>query len=211
MDAARRVFSTLLVAILLFAASALAGDGQGAAAGQGTIPLPTGLSKDAQFIIYYMDKRFGIMQHAVDRRLEMMQHAMDRRFDLMQHEVDKRFDMFHREMDKRFDMLHREMDKRFQQVDKRFVDFDKRFAEVDKRFEMLIRLMEAIIGAFVAIVAVVIAFALWDRRTMTRPFEDKIEKLEEDSDRLRRLIAALRKLAKQDAKLAEVLRSFSLL
>ena len=88
---------------------------------------------------------------------------------------------------------------------------DKRFDDVNKKFEMVINLMMAIVGAFAAIVAVAIGFAIWDRRTMIRPFEDKVKKLEQDTDKLHRLIDALKKLAKQDPKLAEVLRSFSLL
>ncbi len=164
---------SMLFAIVLFSSAAIAGDenGRGEAAGLQKIPLPTGLSKDTQFIIYY---------------------------------VDKKFEMMHREMDKRFEMMHREIDKRFEQV-------DKRFDEVNKKFEMIINLMMAIVGAFAAIGAVTIGFAIWDRRTMTRPFEDKVKKIQQDTDKLNRLIEALRKLARHDPKLAEVLRSFSLL
>ncbi len=170
----------MLFAIVLFSSAAIAGDenGRGEAAGLQKIPLPTGLSKDTQFIIYY---------------------------------VDKKFEMMHREMDKRFEMMHREIDKRFEQVDKRFEQVDKRFDEVNKKFEMIINLMMAIVGAFAAIGAVTIGFAIWDRRTMTRPFEDKVKKIQQDTDKLNRLIEALRKLARHDPKLAEVLRSFSLL
>ncbi len=168
MDAVRWTVSMFL-AVFIFSAAAVAGEGKGGggAAGFEGVPLPTGLSKDTWFIIYYIDKRF----EAIDKRFEQI----DKRFAQMQHEMDKRFD------------------------------------EVDKRFEMIIDLMTAIVGAFAAIVAVAIGFAIWDRRTMTRPFEDKIKKLEQDTDKLRRLIDALKKLAKQDPKLAEVLRSFSLM
>ena len=149
------------------------------------IPLPTGLSKDTQFIIYYIDKRF-----------EMMQREMDKRFE----QVDKRFE---------------QIDKRFEQIDKRFEQIDKRFDEVNKRFEMIIYLMMSIVAAFATIVAVAIGFAIWDRRTMTRPFEEKVKRLEsdivEDKAKLNRLIEALRKLAKTDQKVAEVLKTFSLL
>ena len=173
----------MLVTVVIFASAAIAGDGKGSAgaAGPERMPLPTGLSKDTQFIIYYIDKR-----------LEQMQHEIDKRFE----QVDKRFE---------------QVDKRFEQVDRRFEQVDRRFDEVNKKFEMIINLMMAIVGAFAAIVAVAIGFAIWDRRTMTRPFEDKVKKLEQDTDKLHRLIDALKKLAKQDPRLAEVLRSFSLL
>ncbi len=190
MNAAKPLIA-MLIAVIFFPSAVIAGDGSGGgeAAGFQKIPLPSGLSKDTQFIIYYIDKRF----------------------ELMHREIDKRFEMMHREMDKRFELITRTMDKRFEQVDKRFEQVDKRFDEVNKKFEMIINLMMAIVGAFAAIVAVTIGFAIWDRRTMTRPFEDKVRKIQQDTDKLNRLMDALRKLARHDPKLAEVLRSFSLL
>ena len=192
----------MLIAVIFFPSVVIAGDGSGGgeAAGFQKIPLPTGLSKDTQFIIYYIDKRFELMHREIDKRFEMMHREMDKRFELITRTMDKRFE----QVDKRFELITRAMDKRFEQV-------DKRFDEVNKKFEMIIDLMMAIVGAFAAIVAVTIGFAIWDRRTMTRPFEDKVKKIQQDTDKLNRLMDALRKLARHDPKLAEVLRSFSLL
>ena len=76
-------------------------------------------------------------------------------------------------------------------------------------------LIIAIVSAFAAIVAATISFALWDRRTMIRPFESKVKLLEENiagnRKKLHSLLEALRTLSKTDAKVAEVLRSFHLL
>ncbi len=189
MDAVKSTIKAL-VAVIIFSSAAIAGDGNSGAVTAGTemMPLPTGLSKDTQFIIYYIDKRFEQMQHEIDKRFE---------------QIDKRFE----QVDKRFEQI----DKRFEQIDKRFEQVDRRFDDMNKKFEMIINLIMAIVGAFAAIVAVAIGFAIWDRRTMTRPFEDKVKKLERDTDKLNRLVEALKKLAKQDPRLAEVLRSFSLL
>ena len=139
-----------------------------------------------------VDKRF----EQVDKRFEQV----DKRFE----QVDKRFE----QMDKRFNELRQDMNKRFEQV-------DKRFEQVDKRFESLQNLMMAIIGAFAAIVAVTIGFAIWDRRTMIRPFEDKVKKMENDivSDRkkLESLFEALRNYAEKHPDLADILKQFSIL
>jgi len=51
---------------------------------------------------------------------------------------------------------------------------DNRFESIDKRFDQLINIMVAVICAFAGIVAVTIGFAIWDRRTMIRPFETKV-------------------------------------
>ncbi len=154
--------------------------------------------KDRELLIR-LDERLN----QIDKRFEQI----DRRFE----QVDKRFD----QIDKRFEQI----DKRFEQVDKRIdelrQDMNKRFEQVDKRFESMQTLMMAVIGAFGAIVAVAIGFAVWDRRTMTRPFEFKVKEIEKDIDstnkKLDNLIDAFRQLAKNDKKVAEILRSFSLL
>jgi len=104
-------------------------------------------------------------------------------------------------VDKRFEQI----DKRFEQIDKRFEQIDKRFEEfrnyVDKRFEQMMTFLWILSAVFVGIVAVTIAFALWDRRTMLRPLEDKINQF----------ISLLKEIAKTDEKVAEALRKFGFL
>jgi len=94
-------------------------------------------------------------------------------------------------------------------VDKRFEQIDKRFEQVDKRFEQIMTFMWMLAGIFTAITASTIGFAIWDRRSMTRPFETRVKELEEG--KIDKVISSLRTLAKTDAKLAEVLRQYNLL
>ena len=74
------------------------------------------------------------------------------------------------------------MEKRFEQVDKRFEQVDKRFeelrADMNARFEQQHNTIMILIGVFATITAVTIGFALWDRRTMIRPFETKVKEIE---------------------------------
>jgi len=104
-----------------------------------------------------------------------------------------------------------EIDKRFEQIDKRFEQIDKRFEElrmdINKRFDQMMTFMWMLVAIFVGITATTIGFAIWDRRTMIRPFEVKVRALEETD---KKLIEVLRKLAKEDKRLAEILRSFGL-
>ena len=94
-------------------------------------------------------------------------------------------------------------------------EMDVRFEAMDKRFDQLITVIVAIVMAFAGIVAATIGFAIWDRRTMIRPFESKVREIEDELSlnrrRLDALLDALRKLASTDPKVADVLRSFSLL
>jgi len=119
---------------------------------------------------------------------------------------------FKEAVDKRFEQV----DKRFEQVDKRFEQIDKRFEQIDKRFEQMIAFMWMLVVIFVGVTGSTIGFAIWDRRTMIRPFEVKTKEIEEkikemDEERLTKLIHSLREIAKVDSKVAEALKKFNLL
>ena len=125
-------------------------------------------------------------------------------------QTNRRFEELRADMNARF----KQIDKRFEQVDKRFEQVDKRFEQVSKQFEQLYTFLWIITGIFTTLTAVVIGFALWDRRsTIRRAREEAVEEVERvyGVSRLRELLRALRELAKEDARLAEVLRSFGLL
>ncbi|OAG27480.1 hypothetical protein [Thermodesulfatator autotrophicus] len=119
--------------------------------------------------------------------------------------------VFMDQVDKRFEQIA----KRFEQVDKRFAelreDINKRFEQVDKRFEQMMTFLWILTAIFTTLVAVVIGFAYWDRRTIIkRAKEETIEQLEREG-KLKDLIDALRELAREDSRLAEILRYYRLL
>jgi len=108
-----------------------------------------------------------------------------------------------------------QVDRRFEQVDKRFEQVDRRISDLridmNRRFEQMTDFLWIIVGIFTALTTVVIGFAYWDRRTIIRRARDEaIERIEREG-RLVDLIGALRELAKEDRKLAEILRGFRLL
>jgi DNA anti-recombination protein RmuC len=107
------------------------------------------------------------------------------------------------------------IDQRFQAIDQRFQSIDLRFQSIDQRFEQITNLITGIVASFSGLVAVMIGFAVWDRRTMIRPFESKVREIEKNigsnQRQMHNLLEALRQLAQQDSKLAEVLKSFALL
>jgi hypothetical protein len=112
------------------------------------------------------------------------------------------------------------------EMDQRFESIDQRFESMEQRFDQLTNLLIAIISAFAGIVAVTIGFAIWDRRTMIRPFETKVRVLENriedvadrcsnkgspDNDRLNSLIGVMRQYAGSNKEVADAMRSFNLL
>ena len=50
--------------------------------------------------------------------------------------------------------------------------------DMNQQFAQQFRLTLAVLGAFTVLVAAIIGFALWDRRTMIRPFERVVKSLE---------------------------------
>jgi len=114
--------------------------------------------------------------------------------------VDKRFEG----IDKRFEELRQDMNKRFEQV-------DKRFEQVDKRFEQMMNFMWILASIFAAMTVANIGFAYWDRRTIIRKAVDESVARIERKGSLAQLINALRDHAKDDPKLASILRNHNLL
>jgi predicted PurR-regulated permease PerM len=87
--------------------------------------------------------------------------------------------------------------------------------DMNRQFAWQFRLTLALLGAFSALVAAIIGFALWDRRTMIRPFERAINTLTEElttnRQRLEALLDALRALGQRNPEVASVLKQFNLL
>ena len=100
-------------------------------------------------------------------------------------------------------------------INKQFDRIDAQFDRIDKQFDRLVNIMLGIFGAFAVLCGGTIWFALWDRRTMIRPFEDKVKKIEDDiagnRTKLHTLIEAFRSLSKTDEKVAGILKKFNLL
>ncbi|MGQ9608679.1 MAG: hypothetical protein ACUVWN_05225 [bacterium] len=100
-------------------------------------------------------------------------------------------------------------------VNKRFEQVDKRFEQVDKRFEQIIIFMWMLVTIFVGVTGAIIGFAIWDRRSMIRPFETKVRDIELnlglEKGKIESLILSLRELAKTDENVSNILKRFNLL
>ncbi len=108
-----------------------------------------------------------------------------------------------------------QLNKRIEDINKRIEDTNKRVEDVNKRIDDLMNFLWMLTGIFSAITAVTIGFALWDRRTMIRPFEDKVKSMEKDilenKEKVQKLIETLRELAKEDEKVARLLKHMNLM
>ncbi|EIC20532.1 hypothetical protein [Thiorhodovibrio frisius] len=107
-------------------------------------------------------------------------------------------------------------------IDHRFAAVDQRFAAIEKRLDDQMLVMLSMFSALILLIVALFGYIVWDRRTALRPLEARLAELEQDLERdlqLRheqgslptRLLNVLRQLAREDEKLAGVLRSFSML
>ena len=181
----------------------------------------------APLLSFAKERGFRVTNEMIYQKLieiEKRQSVFEERFkqiDKRYAQIDKRFE----DINKRFEDINRrfeDINKRFEDINSRFEDINKRFEELradinkrfedmNKRFEEMMSFLKMIVGIFTALTAAVIGFAYWDRRTIIRKArEETIEFLEREGS-LRKLTDALKELAKEDRKLAEVLRSFGLL
>jgi hypothetical protein len=71
---------------------------------------------------------------------------------------------------------------KLEELEKRMIE---RFEQVDKRFEENFTYIGYIIALFGTMFAATIAFALWDRRTMIKPFETKVIEIESEIIKLK--------------------------
>jgi len=91
-----------------------------------------------------------------------------------------------------------------------------------KRLDDSNNTMLVLFGSLITLIVALFGYIAWDRRTMMKPVLERIERIEQDitqsidssntdASKLRRLIDAMRELARTDEQLATILRSFSLL
>ena len=135
----------------------------------------------------------------------------------LRNEMNIRFDA----ADKRTEDLRKDMNNRFEVTDKRM---DEMRIDTNKRMDELLTVMGWIVGAFIAITLGSIGYAWYDRRLAMRPLEKRTKEVEVDiivleddiielkkGTRLEKVITAFRDLAKEDPKVAEILKNNFLL
>ncbi|MCU0287570.1 MAG: hypothetical protein MUF15_14400 [Acidobacteria bacterium] len=106
----------------------------------------------------------------------------------------------------------KEMDKRIDQVDKRISELRE---DMNNRFSQMMNFIWILAALFGGMLAVTISFALWDRRTMIRPFETKVDeingRINKNEEKIKNLLIAIREYAAKDKKFAAFIERFNIL
>ena len=159
-------------------------------------------------------------------RLEAGQAALNQRISDINNQLNQRIDDLDKKLNQRIDDLDKKLSQRINDLDKklnqRIDDVNRRIDDLTNTVNNLFVLTITLSGIMATLIAGLFGYIVWDRRTMMKPIQEKVEQLEKDFNREldlhhehgslpARLIKALRELARTDEKLAAVLRSFSLL
>ncbi len=172
-----------------------------------------------------IDQRFETIDQrfeTIDQRFDDQNRTFNQRFNDQNRAINQRFDDQNRAINQRFDDQNKAFNQRFEGIDQRFNDqnkaFHERFTDLGTRLDFI----QNLIIVLIACIAGLIGYIVWDRKTALRPVEERLIRVEaalekdlqlahQDGSLLTRMVNAFRELAKTDKKVAEVLRSFSLL
>ena len=136
---------------------------------------------------------------ALNDRLAGIEKRMDR--------MDQRMDRIEQRMDRLEQSLRADMDRRFQELR----------TDMNSQFERLNDLLIGLCSIFGLLVVALFGFVFWDRRSMLRPLESNMRRLEGDlatkgsKSVLDATVSALRTWAQENQQLAAVLKRLNLM
>ena len=126
----------------------------------------------------------------------------------------------------RINDLNKKLDQRINDLDKKL---SQRIDDLNQRIDDLIWFGGVMGGGIFMLITALFGYIVWDRRTMMKPMQEKLEKLEHENLRhleqvvdhhiglqqnkglLHNIHAALKDMAKRDPGLADILKEHSLL
>ena len=139
--------------------------------------------------------------------------------------INDRLDGIEKHMDQRMDRIEQRMDRIEQRMDRFEQSFradiarleDSLRTDMNSQFERLNNLLIGLCSIFGLLVVALFGFVLWDRRSMLRPLESDMRRLEGDlatkgsKSVLDATVNALRTWAQQNQQLAAVLKRLNLM
>ncbi len=134
-------------------------------------------------------------------------HLWAQREVISNEQIYRELKIFETKTEERFKTI----DERFKSIDERFKSIDEKFVFINQRFSDMFTFLWIITGIFTAIMLSTISLLFWDRKTIVETSVKKsIEKIESEG-LPKKLLDAFRELAKEDQKVATVLKNFNLL
>ena len=141
-----------------------------------------------------------------ENRLIRLETKVDALNDLLNQRMDH--------LEQRMDRIEQRMDRSEQRLDRRFQELR---TDMNSQFDRLNALLIGLCSVFGLLVVALFGFVLWDRRSMLRPLETDMRRLEGDlatkgsKTRLDATVNALRAWAQGNDQLAAVLKRLNLM
>ena len=133
----------------------------------------------------------------LEATLQTYMQQNDKRLDDMQRTTNQRLDDLQRSTDQRFDDMQRITNQRFDQM--------------DKRLEFMQNLMIGMLAVFGSLCGVFVGLLLWDRKTFKEKAKEEALKELEEKWRISAWIEAFKAYARDEPRLAEILKGVHLL
>ena len=127
-------------------------------------------------------------------RAVRMEVQMNERFESMQKEMNTRFESMQTEMNTRFESMQKEMNIRFESQQQQMNDLKESIRDLKNLFYWGF-------GILFTFMVFILGYIIWDRKTVTEPIREHTQSL----------MQTLREYAKEQPKLADILRSHGLL
>lgn len=148
-----------------------------------------------------------------ENRLIRLETKVDALIDLLNQRMDH-LEQRMGHLEQRMDRIERRMDRIEQRMDRRFQELR---TDMNSQFDRLNALLIGLCSIFGLLVVALFGFVLWDRRSMLRPLEADMRRLEGDlatkgsKTRLDATVNALRAWAQDNHQLAAVLKRLNLM
>ena len=142
----------------------------------------------------------------LETKVDALNDLLNRRMDHLEQRMDH--------LDQRMDRIEQRMDRSEQRLDRRFQELR---TDMNSQFDRLNALLIGLCSVFGLLVVALFGFVLWDRRSMLRPLEADMKRLEGDlatkgsKTRLDATVNALRAWAQENHQLAAVLKRLNLM
>jgi len=111
------------------------------------------------------------------------QRHLNQRID----DTNRRIDDLDKKLNQRIDDLDKKLSQRINDLDKklsqRIDDMGKRMDSLDSRLSNLFNLTLTLFSVTITLIAGLFGYIIWDRRTMMKPVQERLERLEKDIER----------------------------
>ena len=155
------------------------------------------------------ENRLIRLETKVETLIDLLNQRMDHLNQRMDH-LEQRMD----HLEQRMDRIEQRMDRSEQRLDRRFQELR---TDMNSQFDRLNALLIGLCSVFGLLVVALFGFVLWDRRSMLRPLETDMRRLEGDlatkgsKTRLDATVNALRAWAQGNDQLVAVLKRLNLM